>query len=89
MAQFDLETNHNFDMGYAPVDLHQPDAASDLQSFDLEHGFIMPDGSAPLDINDFLLSDLDTTTTIPQDEPPGGGGGLASGGSGGCCCGGS
>jgi hypothetical protein len=75
---------------YAPFDdigLPPPSTAHpEFSNFDLDPGLLMPDTGQPLDISEFLLSDLDQSG---QEQPPvqNEDDRVGGGGEGGCCCG--
>lgn len=63
-APFDVNGDH-FGEGFPDLELLPPNAdPSFLTEFDMNHNMLMPDGTAPLDLSDFLLSDLDRAEPV-------------------------
>jgi hypothetical protein len=80
---------------FYPVDhdLPPPGSHADFPPFELDHAFLLPAEPDTLDLNEFLLSDLEDPRQESTDDPPAGDDGPGpgatdgGGGGGGCCCG--
>ncbi|CAK4032462.1 hypothetical protein AC579_1097 [Lecanosticta acicola] len=88
-APFEVDATH-FGEGFHDLELLSPHGdANFLGELDMARDMLLPDATAPLDLSDFLLSDLDRSDPVHGSAPPNNETGASAAatdeGGGGCC----